>query len=134
VESLVLALHRATHATLSALAARVDHLGLGAAEVNALANLAPAPRTTSELAALVGSRPTTITGIVDRLERSALVTRTSRPGDRRVVEVHLTDRGRAQATEITQALAEIEQEAAAALVTGDEDGFRAVIHALSKIR
>jgi DNA-binding MarR family transcriptional regulator len=134
VESLVLALHRATHATLSALAARVDHLGLGAAEVNALANLAPGPLTTSELAARVGSRPTTITGIVDRLERSGLVTRTSRPGDRRVVEVHLTDRGQAQAAEITRAVSEIEREAAAALLTGDEDGFRAVIHALSKVR
>jgi len=134
VESLVLALHRATHATLSALAARVDHLGLGAAEVNALANLAGGPVTTSELAARVGSRPTTITGIVDRLERAGLVARTSRPGDRRVVEVHLTDAGAAQAAEITTALAEIEREAAAALLTGDEDGFRAVINALTQVR
>jgi DNA-binding MarR family transcriptional regulator len=134
VESLVLALHRATHATLSALAARVDHLGLGAAEVNALANLADGPCTTSELAALVGSRPTTITGIVDRLERAGLVIRTSRPGDRRVVEVGLTAAGQRDADEIAAAVAEIEREALASLVIGDEDGFRAVVSALSQVK
>lgn len=134
MESLVLALHRATHATLSALAARVDHLGLGAAEVNALANLADGPCTTSELAARVGSRPTTITGIVDRLERSGLVVRNSRPGDRRVVEVALTDAGRRDAAKISAAVAEIEREALDSLVTGDEDGFRAVVSALSRVK
>lgn len=134
MESLVLALHRATHATLSALATRVEHLGLGAAEVNALANLSDGPVTTSELAARIGSRPTTITGVVDRLERAGLVARTSRPGDRRVVEIHLTDAGAAPAADIARALSEIEREAASALLTGDEDGFRAVINALSRVR
>lgn len=52
------------------------------------------PRTMSELAAELGVGLSTITGVVDQLERKGLVVRSAHPGDRRSVRVSLTPEGR----------------------------------------
>ena len=81
-DSALLALQRATHATLYALSRELAGLGLTAAEINALANLAEGrPRTVSELSGATGTRPTTLTSVLDRLERHGHVTRGPRPGE-----------------------------------------------------
>ncbi len=75
-ESVLLALQRATHVTLHALSRELASLGLTAAEINALANLADGrARTVSELGAATGSRPTTVTSVLDRLEQRGHITR-----------------------------------------------------------
>ncbi|MFD0351255.1 MarR family winged helix-turn-helix transcriptional regulator [Kitasatospora aburaviensis] len=92
--SVLLTLQRATHATLQLLAAELVDLDLTASEINALANLADGRgRTVSQLGAAVGTRPTTLTSVLDRLERRGHITRGVRAGDRRSVLVELTDSG-----------------------------------------
>src|ERR1700746_2352976 len=110
VPSALLALQRATHATLQLIAGELVDLDLTASEINALANLADgAARTVSELGAAVGTRPTTLTSVLDRLERRGHITRGARPGDRRAVVIELTPSGRVAAATIRQTISELER-------------------------
>jgi DNA-binding MarR family transcriptional regulator len=130
----LLALQRATHATLQVLAAELVDLDLTASEINALANLADGrPRTVSELGADVGSRPTTLTSVLDRLERRGHITRGVRPGDRRVVLIELTPSGRATAALVTDAIRDLEHRALGALPPDELAGLRAGLDALTEV-
>ena len=116
MESALLALQRITHVTLHALAARLTGLRLTPAEINALGVLADGrERTVTELAGEVGSRPTTLTSVLDRLEGRGLLMRGPRPGNRRVVVLTLTADGQTAAAQIHQAMTDFEYEALAAL-------------------
>ena len=133
-ESALLALQRATHVTLHALNQDLASLGLTAAEINALANLADGrARTVSELGAAIGSRPTTVTSLLDRLELRGHITRGPRPGDRRAVLIELTGSGRQAAATIRRTLAEREQRALADLDPAALAGFHAVLQALMEV-
>ena len=132
--SALLALQRATHATLQVLAAELVDLDLTASEINALANLADGRgRTVSELGAAVGIRPTTLTSVLDRLERRGHISRGSRPGDRRVVLIELTASGQATADVILQAISALEARALAALPAGAVAGLRSALEALTEV-
>ena len=129
--SALLALQRATHATLQLLTAELVDLDLTASEINALANLADGRgRTVSELGAAVGTRPTTLTSVLDRLERRGHITRGTRPGDRRAVLIELTPSGRLVADTIRQAVTDLEQRAlggvSAAAITVLRDALQAL--------
>lgn len=130
----LLALQRATHATLQVLAAELVDLDLTASEINALANLADGrARTISELGADVGSRPTTLTSVLDRLERRGHITRGVRPGDRRAVLIELTDSGRATATLIRDTIHTLERRTLGALSPEHLAGLRAGLDALTEV-
>ena len=132
-ESALLALQRATHATLQILAARLVDLDLTASEINALAILSDGRgRTISELGAAAGTRPTTLTSVLDRLERRGHITRGTRPGDRRVVLIELTASGRLAADTIRQTLVEMEERALADLPADSIAGFHTVLRALTE--
>ncbi|MFJ8589602.1 MarR family winged helix-turn-helix transcriptional regulator [Streptomyces sp. NPDC093595] len=132
-ESPLLALQRATHVTLRLLAAKLASLDLTASEVNALAILADGrERTISELLVASGSRPTTLTTVLDRLERRCLVIRHGRPGDRRVVVVELTDSGKVASETIRHTMSELEQCALSDISSERIADFYAVLHALVK--
>ncbi len=131
--SALLALQRATHATLHLIATELVDLDLTASEINALANLADGQgRTISELGAAVGARPTTLTSVLDRLERRGHITRGTRAGDRRSVLIELTDSGRAAAAVITQTLTNVENRALGGLPAEAVAGFYDVLNALVK--
>jgi DNA-binding MarR family transcriptional regulator len=130
----LLALQRATHATLQLLAAELVDLDLTASEINVLANLADGrARTVSQLGADVGSRPTTLTSVLDRLERRGHLTRGIRPGDRRAVLIELTASGRATATHIRETIAALEQRALGALPPETLTGLRTGLDALTEV-
>ncbi|HLQ57409.1 MAG TPA: MarR family transcriptional regulator [Streptosporangiaceae bacterium] len=131
--ALVLALHRATHATLAALQARLADLDLTASEINALANLADGrPRSIGELAADTATKPTTLTSVLDRLVRRRYVVRQLDPADRRSFLVSLTSDGRPVADTARAAMRDIER-AALAMVTGtDLAGFHSITRALTE--
>jgi DNA-binding MarR family transcriptional regulator len=132
--SALLALQRATHATLQVLAAELVDLDLTASEINALASLADGRgRTVSELGAAVGIRPTTLTSMLDRLERRGQIRRGARPGDRRVVLIGLTASGQATADTIRQAISALEARALAALPAAAIAGFRDALEALTEV-
>ncbi|GIJ56709.1 MarR family winged helix-turn-helix transcriptional regulator [Virgisporangium aurantiacum] len=132
--SVILELQRATHATLQRLAADLAGLGLAASDINALGNLADGTaRTVSELGTAVGTKPATMTGVLDRLEGRGLITRAARPGDRRAVVVQLTRDGVKAATQVRRAMDDLERRALADLPAGTLDGARAVLRALAEV-
>jgi DNA-binding MarR family transcriptional regulator len=132
--SALLALQRATHATLQVLAAELVDLDLTASEINALANLADGRgRTVSELGAAVGARPTTLTSVLDRLERRGCITRGTRPGDRRAVLIELTPSGRVAAATIRQAVTDLERRALGELPAGTIAALRTGLQALTDV-
>ena len=47
----------------------------------------------NELAKMAGLEPSTMTGLLDRMERDALITRSAVPNDRRAQHISLTQRG-----------------------------------------
>ena len=115
------------------LAAELAELDLTGSEINALANLADdRGRTVSELGAAIGTRPTTLTSVLDRLERRGHITRGARPGDRRAVLVELTPSGRAAAAVVRRTLTDLEHRALGDLPPEAVSGFHAVLDSLTK--
>jgi MarR family transcriptional regulator, organic hydroperoxide resistance regulator len=129
----VLALQRATHATLQALAARLAGLDLPASEINVLGNLAGhVPLTVGALAAATATRPTTLTSVLDRLARRGYVVREVDPADRRSFLISLTPAGQRAAGTVSAAVRELERSALNSVSPAQRAGFFAVIDALSE--
>ena len=132
--SLILAMHRASHATLDALAVRLAGLNLTASEINVLANLADGrTRSIGELGLDTATKPTTLTSVLDRLVRKGHVTRELDPADRRSFRVSLTADGRRVAGAARAAAGDLERLALTAVTDADLAGFRAVARALSEV-
>jgi len=127
----VLALHRTTHHTLHALSGALADLNLSAAEINALANLADRDAlNVRELSAETGTRATTLTGILDRLENRGYLTRELDPADRRSFRLPLTRTGQQVAERVRAAVADLERDALARLSATQIADFHAVVAAL----
>ena len=127
----MLALHRTTHCTLHALGSALADLNLGAAEINALANLADrGALSVGELSTETGTRATTLTGVLDRLESRGYLTRELDATDRRSFRLPLTETGQAVAARVRAAVADVERDALAGLSATQIAGFHAVITAL----
>ena len=130
----MLAVQRAAHASVHALAAQLGELGLTGSEINALANLADVKgRTVSGLAAAAGVRATTMTSVLDRLERRGLISRAPVPRDRRAVLVRLTASGSQACRAISEAVARLERHALAELDAAATGGLRAGLDALAEV-
>ncbi|GAB2550052.1 MarR family winged helix-turn-helix transcriptional regulator [Nocardia heshunensis] len=71
--------------------AAAGRLGINASDMQVLQLLQHRPHTAGELARLTGLTTASMTGLVDRLEKSRLVRRERDPGDRRRVLVTLDD-------------------------------------------
>lgn len=128
----LLALQRATHATLHVLTTRLADWELSAAEINALGNLADGRvRTVSQLAADIGVRPTTVTGVLDRLQGKALITREALPTDRRAVAIRLTEAGEETASVVATAFREVGDAALARLSPDEVRVLRSGLEALA---
>jgi len=109
--SVILALHRATHATLHALTTALADLDLPAADIDVLAILADgAGRTVGALATATATRPSTLTSLLDRL----------------------TPAGRAVAQHAAAAIADLERQALVAVTPAQRAGFHTVIDALTE--
>jgi MarR family transcriptional regulator, organic hydroperoxide resistance regulator len=100
----IAAWQRTTHRLLAALDAELAGAGLGPAEVNALAALGAGARTARALADATGQRPSTLTGVVDRLERRGLVERRPNPADRRSSVLEPTAAGRTAIARVQRAV------------------------------
>ena len=131
MSGIVLALQRTTHHTLHALSSALADLNLTAAEINALANLADrGALSVGELSAETGTRATTLTGVLDRLENRGYLTRELDPSDRRSFRLPLTEAGQAVADRVRTAVADLERNALARLSATQIAGFHAVVAAL----
>ena len=133
-ELLLVVLQRATHVTLQVLGTELADLGLSASEINVLANLADGqPRTVSELGVAAGVRPTTLTGVLDRLEQKGHITRAARPGDRRAVEISLTETGGTSARRVHRAFGALEARALEGVPMSSVKQARRVLTALGAV-
>jgi DNA-binding MarR family transcriptional regulator len=109
-----------THRLLAALDDELSDLGLSSAETNALAAFGGAPsRTVRQLVDATGQRPSTFTGVLDRLERRGLIERRPYAADRRSILVDLTAAGNAAAARVAGAFAELERRIAERLPGGE---------------
>ena len=131
---MILALHRATHATLHALAARLASLELPAADINVLANLGGGTRrAVGALATATATKPTTLTSALDRLARRGYLVRDTDPADRRSFLISLTSSGEAAAQTVAAAVGDLGRQALAAVTEKDVAGFHALISALTEV-
>jgi MarR family transcriptional regulator, organic hydroperoxide resistance regulator len=132
--NLISALEATTHRVLEHLALELEDLGLSHGEVNALALLEPgAVRTIAELQAATGQRASTLTGVLDRLERRGLVERRLNPHDRRSFTVTLTDAGVAAAKRVDETFRDLEGRVLRAVSQRSAKGFFDVLGALDQL-
>jgi MarR family transcriptional regulator, organic hydroperoxide resistance regulator len=95
---------RITHRLLAALDRELAGLELSAPEINVLACLADTVQpTVRQLGDATGQRPSTLTGVLDRLERRKLIRRRPNPRDRRSTQIVLTARGRDAVRQVAEA-------------------------------
>ena len=124
-------LQAATHRVVDLLAGELRELGLTPAEVNALARLRPAePLAVAELVAATGQRPSTLTGVIDRLERRGLLARVINARDRRSFVLELTPAGEAAARRVHAAFAALETRLRERVGPGALEGFERVLREL----
>jgi DNA-binding MarR family transcriptional regulator len=129
----VLSLQRATHQTLHALSAALADLNLSAAEINALANLGEGGTLNiRQLSERTGTRASTLTSLLDRLENRGYLARELDPADRRSFRLPLTKSGEAVAAQVLAAIAELEHNALSRLDATQLAGYHAVITALQE--
>jgi DNA-binding MarR family transcriptional regulator len=130
----ILALHRATHATLHALTTALAGLDLPAADIDVLAILADgAGRTVGALATATATRPSTLTSLLDRLTNRGYVVREPDPADRRSFVISLTPAGRAVAELAAAAIADLQRRALATVTPAQRAGFHTLIDALTEV-
>jgi MarR family transcriptional regulator, organic hydroperoxide resistance regulator len=124
-------LQAATHRVVDRLAGELRELGLTPAEVNALARLRPGePVAVADLVSATGQRPSTLTGVIDRLEQRGLLARAVNPRDRRSFVLELTPAGEAAARQVHAAFAALEARVRARVGEPALAGFLRVLEEL----
>jgi MarR family transcriptional regulator, organic hydroperoxide resistance regulator len=132
--SLIAAVEATVHRVLEKLGEELRDLGLTPGEINALAALEnDSGRTVADLQQATGQRASTLTGVLDRLERRGLVERRLNPRDRRSFTVHLTDEGERAAERVRAAFAAIDRQAFEAVSKRSAEGFFDVLKALDDV-
>ena len=131
----MLALQRATHHTLHVLSAALADLNLSPAEINALANLGEGGTLNiRQLSERTGTRASTLTSLLDRLENRGYLARELDPADRRSFRLPLTEAGQAVAAQVLATIADLEHNALSRLDASQLAGYHAVISALQEAR
>lgn len=127
-------LHKASRQISVYLEAHTRALGVSPAEGHVLTYLrgyAPAP--VGELVRVFGLKQSTLTSMLDRLERSALVRRELNPEDRRSFLVHLTGQGRRLTDRLNRVLADLEGAIRERVSAREVEGFHGVMAAIGTV-
>ncbi len=99
--------------------------------VSYLESYAPCP--ISELVRVFGLKQSTMTSMLDRLERQRLIVRTLNPDDRRSFLVKITRQGQAMAKKIQKTAEHLELQLGERVSERDIRGFRAVMEAIEEL-
>ncbi len=125
-------IHRASRQIGRYLEPRMRRLRLSNREAHLLSYLnAYGPCPVGTLHAVFGHPRSTLTSMLDRLEKSGLVTREVCPEDRRSFMVGLTQAGQQRAQLVRAVLAELEDCVRAEASASDLEGFRGVLAAIA---
>ncbi|MBV8523160.1 MAG: MarR family transcriptional regulator [Acetobacteraceae bacterium] len=129
--SVIIELQRATHAAGVQLEEVLADLDLSQGEAHVIVLLSDgAAHTVSELQRDLGHRPSTLSGILDRLESRRLIRRALNEADRRSFLISLTRSGGVAARTVVKEMRAIELSALAHVSARDIAGFHAVAQAL----
>ena len=124
-------IERAAHLIGAYVERSAGELGITQAEAHVLAVLQRhGPTAIATLHREFGHKRSTLTNILDRLERRKLTRRELNADDRRSFVVHLTPSGARAATSLTKALDELERTARASLSASDVRSLEAVAAAI----
>jgi MarR family transcriptional regulator, organic hydroperoxide resistance regulator len=123
------AAHRIGRHLESALAA----VGVDQAEAHVLSALAGGPMTVAALVETVGVKRSTLTNILDRLERRGLVTREINPHDRRSFVVRPTRGGARAAKKVAAAFAAVDTRLAQTTTAQERQAFDTVLARLREV-
>jgi MarR family transcriptional regulator, organic hydroperoxide resistance regulator len=128
----ILELQRTTHVAGLKLEALLTEVGVSQGEAHILALLADgSSHTVGDLQRGLGHRPSTLSGILDRLEARRFIRRTLNQADRRSLLISLTRSGRLAAHLVADALRTVERDALVGVARRDIAGFYTVAHALA---
>ena len=108
-------------------------VGVDQAEAHVLSALAAGPMTVAALVQTVGVKRSTLTNILDRLERRGLVSREINPHDRRSFVVRPSRGGERAAKKVAAAFAAVDARLARATTASEREAFDAVLARLEKI-
>jgi DNA-binding MarR family transcriptional regulator len=134
VTGVIAQLEAATHRVVDHLSAELRELGLTPGEVNALAHLrAEQPLSVADLQSVTGQRPSTLTGVIDRLERRGLARRAVNARDRRSFVLELTAEGERAAEQVREAFSALEERMLARVGERSLAGFLRVLEALDEV-
>ena len=112
---------------------KVKHLGVTASQAMLLNFLGEEDRILSRsLGQKLQISSATMTGILDRLEKLALVERQPHPDDRRAILICLTEQGRRYAKEINTIMVEANREYLERLGSEKSNEFRETLKTLSE--
>jgi MarR family transcriptional repressor of emrRAB len=127
-------IHKATRQIGECLRPSCDELDLGTAEGHLVSYVAAyGPCSISTLTRVFGTKPSTLTSMLDRLENRGLVHRRLSPEDRRSFQIDMTAEGRRVADRLRVALEALEAAIRAKATLRDREGFRAVMEAIAAL-
>jgi DNA-binding MarR family transcriptional regulator len=124
---------RATHHIGRHLEAALAVVGVDQAEAHVLAALANGPMTVAALVEAVGVKRSTLTNILDRLERRGLVSREINPNDRRSFVVRPTRGGERAAKRVVAAFEAVDANLRKTTTSEERRAFEAVLARLHEI-
>lgn len=127
-------LHRATRQVSLHLQEPCAELGLSTGEahlVSYLRSYGPCPIT--ELSRVFGTKPSTLTSMLDRLSDRGLVRREPHPEDRRSFLVELTPGGRDASVAIQRVVRSLEARIRARVGSKEIAGFQAVMSSIAEV-
>jgi DNA-binding MarR family transcriptional regulator len=130
---LIPSLQHATHLIARHLESALAAVGVDQAEAHVLSALAGGPMAVGALVEAVGVKRSTMTNILDRLERRGLVRREINPHDRRSFVVYPTRGGARAAKKVTAAFAAVDAKLARATTASERETFDSVLARLREI-
>ncbi len=127
-------IHKATRQLSLHLEGPCTDLGLSTGEAHLLSYLRSyGPCPIAELSRVLGTKPSTLTSLLDRLSGEAFLRRQHHPEDRRSFLVELMPAGRRAAARIEKVLRSLEVQIRARVDKQEVEGFRAVMSAIAQV-
>jgi DNA-binding MarR family transcriptional regulator len=130
---IIAGVQHASHVLGRHLEAVLAEVGVDQAEAHVLAALAAGPTSVGALLEAVGVKRSTLTNILDRLERRGLVRREINPNDRRSFVVSPTRGGRRAARKVAAEFAAVDAKLARTTTAQERQAFAAVLAKLEEL-
>ncbi|MDD5233619.1 MAG: MarR family transcriptional regulator [Syntrophales bacterium] len=85
-------------------------------------------RSMTELSQFLGTDNSTMTGLVDRLEKAGFVSRNSNPGDRRLSDVYITEQGLNEINRAKSVIRRVNEEVKSGFTSREVENFKNMLN------